>query len=386
MTVNESMPLEQASNRHFVVASEDLGKIFSALKEQGYLLIGPTVRDDVIVYDVIDGVEELPIGFRDTQEAGYYRAIRGGGRGFFSFSKPSNSFKTFLHPPILKLFKIYRQGFRIEPNIEEKGKIALIGVKPCDLQAIKILDKVLLAGRFRDPYYKIKREHIFIVAVNCTEPTSTCFCTSMNSGPKAEEGYDLALTEILNEDEHFFIVDVGSQAGKKLLEHIPHKNASEKDLKTAELLINRAKEKIGKRLETENLKEILYESFESKRWEEISKRCLACGNCTFVCPTCFCTTIIDKTDLKGSIAERWRLWDSCFTEEHSYIHGGAIRSKTYSRYRQWLIHKLAYWIDQFGVIGCVGCGRCITWCPVGIDIVEEAKLLRREVYQKGGIG
>lgn len=378
--------MDEASSKCFRVAAEDLGKILLILKEWGYTLVGPTVRDDAIVYDIIEGVEDLPAGFGDTQEAGYYRIISRGDNGFFSFSKPSNSFKTFLYPPIHRLFKVYKEGFKIEPNTEGEDKIALIGIRPCDLQALKILDKVLLTGRFKDPYYITRRKNIFTIAVNCTEPAATCFCTSMKSGPKAEDGFDLALTEVLDGGEHFFIVQIGSQAGEEILKHVPHEDPREKDCKAAELLLKKAVEKIKKRLETENLKEILYESFESKRWEEISKRCLSCGNCTLVCPTCFCTTTIDKTDLRGDVAERWRLWDSCFTEEHSYIHGGPIRSKTPSRYRQWIIHKLAYWVDQFGIMGCVGCGRCITWCPVGIDIVEEAEILRREVSQKGGVG
>jgi sulfhydrogenase subunit beta (sulfur reductase) len=107
------------------------------------------------------------------------------------------------------------------------------------------------------------------------------------------------------------------------------------------------------------------------RWDDVAKRCLSCTNCTMVCPTCFCSTVNEVNDLAGEKTTRERVWESCFNEEHSHTAGGAVHPTTKSRYRQWLTHKLATWIDQFGTSGCVGCGRCITWCPVGIDITEE---------------
>ena len=133
---------------------------------------------------------------------------------------------------------------------------------------------------------------------------------------------------------------------------------------------------MGRTLDTDGIKELLYGSYEHRRWDDVAARCLACANCTLVCPTCFCATVEDVTDLTGDHAERWRRWDSCFTLEHSYLHGGSVRTSTRARYRQWLTHKLATWIDQFGTSGCVGCGRCITWCPVAIDITAEVAAIR----------
>ena len=129
-------------------------------------------------------------------------------------------------------------------------------------------------------------------------------------------------------------------------------------------------------IDTTGIKELLYQNFEHPRWDNVAGRCLTCANCTMVCPTCFCTTVEDVTDVTGDHAERWRRWDSCFTQSFSYIHGGSVRTSAKSRYRQWMTHKLASWIDQFGSSGCVGCGRCITWCPVGIDITEEVRAIR----------
>ena len=108
----------------------------------------------------------------------------------------------------------------------------------------------------------------------------------------------------------------------------------------------------------------------------MAERCLTCGNCTLVCPTCFCTNVEDVGDLTGDHAERWRVWDTCFSVDYSYIHGGSVRPSGRARYRQWLTHKLATWHDQFDSSGCVGCGRCITWCPVGIDITQEVAAIR----------
>ena len=366
----------------FVLSADHLDALFSSLKERGYSLVGPTVRDGAIIYDVIESVKDLPVGIRDSQSAGYYRLMKRDDGAFFGFTSPSNNLKRFLYPPTLRLFKVYRERLRFEPEPLRGEKLALIGVRPCDLQAIKVLDRVLLAGKFKDPYYLSQRKKIFILAVNCSEPGETCFCTSMKSGPKAGSGYDLALTEIVTCDRHFFIVQVGSDEGRKVLEKVPCKEADENEIAAAEIMLENASRRMGRRLEMGDLREILYDALESDRWLEIGKKCLSCGNCTLVCPTCFCTTTIDKTDLRGEVAERWRLWDSCFTEEHSYIHGGTIRSQRHSRYRQWLIHKLAYWIDQFGVSGCVGCGRCITWCPVGIDLIEEANALREASLER----
>jgi sulfhydrogenase subunit beta (sulfur reductase) len=132
---------------------------------------------------------------------------------------------------------------------------------------------------------------------------------------------------------------------------------------------------MGRYLETEGLASLLKSSPDHPRWDDVARRCLNCANCTLVCPTCFCTTVEDTTDLSGQHAERWRLWDSCFTLGFSYIHGGSVRSSAKSRYRQWLTHKLSNWHDQFDTPGCVGCGRCISWCPAGIDLTEEARAL-----------
>jgi ferredoxin len=172
------------------------------------------------------------------------------------------------------------------------------------------------------------------------------------------------------------LVEVGTELGAEVLREVSHREAREEEKATAESVIARCSVQMGRSLDTTEIKELLYRNYEHPRWDDVAGRCLTCGNCTMVCPTCFCTTVEDFTDLSGEHAERRRRMDVCFTMDFSYIHGGSIRSSAKARYRQWMTHKLATWIDQFCVSGCVGCGRCITWCPVAIDITEEARVIR----------
>jgi ferredoxin len=248
-------------------------------------------------------------------------------------------------------------------------------VRSCDLHAIAIQDRIFIGGRFVDPDYAARREGAFVVAANCFEPGGTCFCVSMGTGPRAEAGYDLAVTEIL-EGAHRLLVEVGTERGAAVLEKLPARLAEQADVDAAERAVAGAAARMGRRMESGDLRDLLADNLEHPRWDDVAERCLTCGNCVLVCPTCFCSTVEDHTDLAGEQAERWRTWDTCFSVDHSYIHGGSVRPSSRSRYRQWMTHKLGTWHDQFGTSGCVGCGRCITWCPVGIDITEEVAAIR----------
>jgi ferredoxin len=197
----------------------------------------------------------------------------------------------------------------------------------------------------------------------------------MGTGPAAEGGYDLALTELLD-GEHRFLVRIGSERGAEVMQDVPHTEASAGDNESADVLVETARLSMGRELETGRLREDVLANLEHPRWDEVADRCLSCGNCTLVCPTCFCVGVEDTADLTGEVVERERVWNSCFSLDHSYVHGGSVRQSGRSRYRQWLTHKLVTWHDQFGTSGCVGCGRCIAWCPVGIDITEEAAAIR----------
>jgi ferredoxin len=254
--------------------------------------------------------------------------------------------------------------------------MAFLGVRACELKAIAIQDGIFMHGPYADPFYSLRRGNTFIIAVQCCMAGGTCFCASMGAGPRVDQGYDLSLTEILDPGQHYFLIEAGTESGARILQQIPHRPARADEIEKSERLLAGTESRMGRVLDTTDIKGLLYRNYEHPRWNEASRRCLTCTNCTIVCPTCFCASVEDRTDLTGENAERWRRWDSCFTMDHSYIHGGCVRSSGIARYRQWMTHKLATWIDQFGASGCVGCGRCITWCPVAIDITEEAAAIR----------
>ena len=370
-----------ASAAPLVVDWDGLGTLFEALRHAGYRVVGPTVRDGAIVLDELGSPADLPVGVGDLQDGGTYRLREREDRAAFGYAVGPQSWRRFLSPPRELLWRASRSGggFTVEepagPSGGEEGRVAFLGVRACDLRAMEIQDRVFGEGAFPDPRYASRRADAVIIAVNCTEPGGTCFCTSMGSGPRADAGYDLALTELLDGD-HRFVVEVGTAAGADLLAAVPHRPAGAGETEDAAELVQAAADRMGRSMDSVGLQELLATTLEHSRWDEVAERCLSCANCTLVCPTCFCSTVEDTTDLTGDHAERWRRWDSCFTGEFSFIHGGSVRSSTRSRYRQWLTHKLGTWHDQFGVSGCVGCGRCITWCPVGIDLTQEIAALR----------
>ncbi|HKM73933.1 MAG TPA: 4Fe-4S dicluster domain-containing protein [Stellaceae bacterium] len=360
------------------IEREVLEGIITGLANRGYRVVGPTVRDGAIIYETVARLEDLPVGWTDRQDAGRYRIERRADAALFGYAVGPHSWKRFLHPPVERLWQARREGdgFAMIEDEEAAEPLAFIGVRACELRAIAIHDRVFLAGQYLDKSYKMRRDHAFIVAVNCGQAGGTCFCVSMDAGPKVEADFDLALTELIEDDHHLFVMEVGSAAGVDLVKDLPHRPATEEEIAAAERVVDRTKGQMGRTLDTDGLKELLQANANHPRWDEVAGRCLTCGNCTNVCPTCFCTTVDDTTDLSGATAERVRRWDSCFTLDFSYIHGGSVRNSARSRYRQWMTHKLAHWVDQFGSSGCVGCGRCITWCPVGIDITEEAAVIR----------
>ena len=345
--------------------------------------MGPTARDGAIVLDELDGIEDLPAGWTDRQEAASYRLERRDDDALFGYVVGPHSFKRYLHPPRVKLWQVRRRddGMEFSRGGAAAPRYAFLGVRACDLAAMRVQDRVMIGQDARDPIYAERREGAFLISVHCTEARSTCFCASMGAGPVADAGFDLALTEVLGERDgeprHEFVITAGTPRGQEALRRLPSRPAGARELEAARAGHERARAQMGRRLETEGVRALLRDNPESPQWDDVATRCLSCGNCTLVCPTCFCSTVEDTVDLKGEHAERWRSWDSCFTGEFSYIHGGVVRPSTRARYRQWLTHKLSTWFDQFGTSGCVGCGRCVTWCPVGIDLRAEVAAIRR---------
>jgi ferredoxin len=361
-----------------VVAPEALQGLVDALQQRGYRVVGPLVDQQAIVYGELTSADELPVGWTEVQEAATYRLERRDDEARFGFAVGPHSWKQFLFPPRVKQWRAERTdngGFSVSEDEEPPAPLALFGVRSCDLHAIAVQDRVFLGGPYIERDYAARREGAFVVAVNCFEPGGTCFCVSMETGPRVESGYDLALTEIL-EGEHRFLVEVGTERGAEVLGELPSREAGQADVDAATAAVDGAAERMGRTLETGGIRDLLAGTLEHSRWDDVASRCLTCGNCTLVCPTCFCSTVDDVNDLAGQSAERHRVWDSCFSVDHAHIHGGSIRPSGRSRYRQWLTHKFGTWHDQFGESGCIGCGRCITWCPVGIDVTEELAALR----------
>jgi ferredoxin len=363
-----------------VIERDDFDALLNALARHGYTVVGPTVRDRAIVYDEVSTSADLPVGWTDEQDGGHYRLKRRDDEALFGYAVGPQSWKQYQLPADVKVWRAgvdeHGELTDVSEQPRESPRYAFLGARSCELHAIGILNRVLLGGRHTDPADRVRTDDLFIVAVQCGQAGGTCFCVSMNTGPVADRGFDLALTEIIGSDGHYFTVEVGSQRGREVLAEVPHRDAIDADRAAATAVHERTAASMGRELDTADIKELLYRNYDHPRWDQVAERCLTCGNCTMVCPTCFCTTVEDITDLDGSHVERHQLWDSCFTVDYSYIHGGAVRTSPRSRYRQWMTHKLATWWDQFDSSGCVGCGRCITWCPVGIDITEEARSIR----------
>lgn len=361
-----------------VIDRAGLDTLFHVLAGEGYTVVGPTVRDGAVVYDRLASSAQLPEGWTDEQSGGHYRLRRRADRALFGYAVGPASWKAFFHPPDVRLWRARRaaRGFTLDADVHETPRYALIGVRACELRAIHLQDRVLRGGSVADPVYAGRRDGSFIVAVNCGSPGGTCFCASMGTGPAVEQGYDLVLTELVDTDASRFTIEVGSARGGDVLARVPRRAATPAETEAAATVVREAAHHMGRTLDISDLPGLLARSLEHPHWEEVAQRCLTCGNCTMVCPTCFCTRIEDTTDLTGEIAERWRRWDSCFTVDFSYLHGGSVRPSAPARYRQWLTHKLGTWVAQFGSPGCVGCGRCVTWCPVGIDLTREVVALR----------
>jgi len=357
-----------------VLPKSALQRIFNNLRNAGFTLIGPTIRKGATVLDEIRKVEDLPAGYCDEQKPGYYRINKSADGQWFAHNLGAHSWKNFLHPPSITLYSVSQTSGQWVLQRPEKfaPRYAFVGVRSCDLHAIAIQDRVFMGGEYRDPHYGRRREQIFLLAVNCGTASGSCFCTSMHTGPRATEGFDLALTELPDT----LLLEVGSEAGSEMLRDSGWQAATAFDLGRAAQAMQNTERQIHREMRTDDLPQMLYRNLEHPRWSATAVRCLSCANCTMVCPTCFCTTVEDTSDLRATSAKRKRVWDSCFLLDFSHVHGGNLRPTVRSRYRQWLTHKLASWMDQFGILGCVGCGRCITWCPVGIDITEEVKAIR----------
>jgi NAD-dependent dihydropyrimidine dehydrogenase PreA subunit len=366
--------------------AERLGELIQALASRGYEVLGPRVRDGQIGLGRIASVDDLPRGVGASQSPGRYRLERRLDGAFFGWAVGAHGWRQRLQPQRQPLLEGERAGGKITFKAVEPAwpRQAFLGVKACDLAAIHIQDTVLNDATFADPHYQSRRAGLFIVAVACHAPAETCFCASMRTGPRPRHGFDLALAELVSPGRHRFVLEVGSAAGALVAHELSLARAGAEDLRLAEAAGEAAARGQARALGPD-VPDLLARNLDSGAYEAVAERCLSCTSCTLVCPTCFCTSVYDATDLTGERALRTRRWDSCFALRHSYIHGGPVRPSAAARYRQWIMHKLSTWREQYGTSGCVGCGRCITWCPAQIDLTAVvADVRRREAETEAG--
>lgn len=364
-----------------------LGRLVDVLRARGYRVLGPQVRDDAVVYDELPSADRLPVGVGDEQAPGRYRLRERGDLARFGYAVGPHSWRRSLQVPEEELFRVIAvdDAFELRLPAEPAEPLALVGVRGCELAAIEVQDRVFGAGEHQDTRYLGRRAGAFRVAVECHAPAATCFCPSMGTGPAVAGGAELVLTEVLSEGaEPWYLARAQEGVGAEVLAEVGGEAATPAQVEAAEASVARAAETIERVLDAEDLPTLFEGGRESKQWEEVASRCLDCTSCTLVCPTCFCNSTEDSTDVVTGEAVRTRRWDSCFTTQFSHVHGGPVRSSVASRYRQWISHKLGTWAEQFGVAGCVGCGRCITWCPPGIDITEEVAKLRGSAAREMG--
>jgi sulfhydrogenase subunit beta (sulfur reductase) len=354
---------------------ESLDTLLEAIRREGYTrVLGPVTRHGAITYTSIASSDDLPKGLRDRQAPGQYRLEPEKGERRFAWANGPQALKPLTFAPRETLWRCELDDsgcLRFLDGDLAPKPTAVIGVRACDLAALQIQERHFLKPPHPDPHYAARRESLFLVAVHCSHPADTCFCASTGDGPRAEAGYDLAMSEL----DHGFVLVAGTDRGRAVLALLNLSPASPDDCAQADEESEAAAAAQTRSLPSRNLKDALYARLEHPHWDQIGRRCLSCGNCTAVCPTCFCHAEQDEPALTGSSSEHLRQWDSCFTAVHSYMGHFLVREETRLRYRQWLTHKLASWHEQYGRSGCVGCGRCIAWCPVGIDITAEVSAL-----------
>lgn len=353
-----------------------LQALLDRLDQCGYHTVGPQLRDEAIVYDTLSRAEQLPWGISDVQEPGSYRLQPQLGAPLaFAWSNAVQAIKPQLFLPRESLWRVTRDPrgkLAFEAVHPHPQRLALFGVRPCDVRAMQLQDRLFVEGRQPDPRYAARRLHALLIVANCTHSSSCCFCVSAGGGPAAERDFDLVMTEL----DTGFVVSAGSRRGAEVLSPLQLEPASPAQIDAARGRVAQAAARQTRTLPpAEQLRSRLFEQLNHPQWDAIAERCLSCGACTTVCPSCFCHAERDEPEPGGKASTHYRSWDSCFSTGHSYVRGHVLRASVAKRYRQWLTHKLASWQDQFGSSGCVGCGRCISACPAGIDITDEATLL-----------
>jgi ferredoxin len=348
--------------------------LFSALSQSGYQIIGPRVRDGAIQFAPLADASALPRGVSNDQQPGHYRLQSGDSPRLFDWNHGPQALKPLCFSPQEALWEESREPFAYRQVLPQVQPTAVIGIRACDLAALAIQDKHFLMEVRPDPHYRQRRESLLLIGVDCAHSAATCFCASTGDGPALDGAFDIGMAEL----DQGFLLWSQSDKGQAIVEQLDLSAADDSQLEAMlESTTRAAREQQRQLSDSEDLLK-LYKRLEHAHWDDVAQRCLSCGNCTAVCPTCFCYQTDHEMALSGNGAQMLRAWDSCFSPTHSSMGAFQVRASTKQRYRQWLTHKLAGWQQQQGRIGCTGCGRCITWCPVGIDLTQEARALLEE--------
>ena len=363
------------------IANKNLKLLFDSLSNLGYQTIGPKVQENTIKYLPINSAEQLPWGISDEQDAGTYNLINDNPKRAFNFNTGAYALKNYVFPAEETLWQVKRdndgKGSLEFISQDSQQKLAILGVRSCDINALDLLDRHFLSNKKHkqvDPWYQNRRQNLLLIAVNCNKSSNSCFCSSAGTGPEVKSGFDLLIDEI----DEGFLLSSGSASGEQILAQITATSVSEQQRKTAEQRLQSAKQQQSRTIPSNNLATKIANNLTSDIWQQVAEKCLACGNCTLVCPSCFCHKHEDTPELDLSASSHIRLWESCFSDNHSMMHGHSQRATIANRYRQWLSHKFSSWHQQYDSSGCTGCGRCITWCPVGIDISQVLHQIDKE--------
>jgi ferredoxin len=367
-----------------VMLPADLDRLLQQLAAEGYRLVGPHATGDGVQLGEIDGVADLPLGWRASVEPASVRWRQEAGAGFFGYFSLLDGWKQFVFPSSERLWSLGEDG--PEPVLHDGKPLAMIGMRACDIAGLQVLDRTFMGEDNVDAHYLARRKDAFLIAVECAEAASTCFCAGMQSGPDVKQGADIVLFEIFDAAGHRFLARADSRRGREMLAALALAAASHDDERHAADTLAAVARDAAWEAAADVPQQAEPAHYSEAHWQKVADRCLSCTNCTMVCPTCFCFDSTPVGGVASGAAGAERRWSSCFDCQHSYIHGGVVRDSISSRYRQWLMHKLVTWNEQFGSSGCVGCGRCISACPAAIDIRREAEQLFAKPHEEGSHG